>query len=585
MSEVEGPKKPSSVEDAAPARRVVPLRPVQGETKGSPIPLRPVSDHAPAAKPIPLRPVSSEPQENSVPLRPVSSKVVQPVPVARPVPVPATSPTADSKAEGAKPLPVPVAVSVTEAKPAVKVREEEDAATSEDATAVAVKAAPPWLVSAVVHMVILIVLGLWYLAAGGKRQVEIEVVYAEELGEQIEDDLMTAVEMDLPEILDPAFSIDDFAVDDPLASPPELDLSVDGAFTSLSELTTPSIGIALTGREKGAKQALLSAYGGTGTTEAAVQLGLEWLVKQQDPRTGIWSLSGPYADGGREENTLAATAMALLALQGAGNTHREGKHQRAVSRGANALVRMQDESGNFWKEGPYHHPLYSQAQATIAIVELYGMTKDERYRKPAQKALDYAAKIQNPTLGGWRYVPLQETDTSVTGWFVMALQSGKMAGLDVQSPSLDAISKYLDRVTKDGSFYAYRIGEEPTLTMTAEALLCRQYLGWAHDDARLREGVDYILERPIDYDEDENVYYWYYATQLMHHMGGDDWDRWNSVMREAVPERQVKDGRERGSWNPGGDRWGHIGGRLYTTCLSIFNLEVYYRHLPIYKHF
>jgi len=67
-------------------------------------------------------------------------------------------------------------------------------------------------------------------------------------------------------------------------------------------------------------------------------------------------------------------------------------------------------------------------------------------------------------------------------------------------------------------------------------------------------------------------------------MGGDDWDRWNNIMRQRIPEAQTKEGRERGSWEPGGDRWGHHGGRLYTTCLSIFMLEVYYRHLPIYKH-
>jgi hypothetical protein len=67
-------------------------------------------------------------------------------------------------------------------------------------------------------------------------------------------------------------------------------------------------------------------------------------------------------------------------------------------------------------------------------------------------------------------------------------------------------------------------------------------------------------------------------------MGGDEWDQWNKFMRQRVPERQVKAGKERGSWAPGGDRWGSHGGRLYTTCLSTYLLEVYYRHLPIYQH-
>jgi len=54
-------------------------------------------------------------------------------------------------------------------------------------------------------------------------------------------------------------------------------------------------------------------------------------------------------------------------------------------------------------------------------------------------------------------------------------------------------------------------------------------------------------------------------------------------MRQAVPEHQVKEGKEKGSWDPLRDRFGNHGGRLYTTCLSCLVLEAYYRHLPIYK--
>jgi hypothetical protein len=54
------------------------------------------------------------------------------------------------------------------------------------------------------------------------------------------------------------------------------------------------------------------------------------------------------------------------------------------------------------------------------------------------------------------------------------------------------------------------------------------------------------------------------------------------VLREKLPAEQVKDGVERGSWNPQGDDWASAG-RLYVTCLSVYMLEVYYRHLPIYQ--
>jgi hypothetical protein len=65
-------------------------------------------------------------------------------------------------------------------------------------------------------------------------------------------------------------------------------------------------------------------------------------------------------------------------------------------------------------------------------------------------------------------------------------------------------------------------------------------------------------------------------------MEGQIWEKWNLAMRAELPQHQVKNGPETGSWDPRGDRWS-VAGRLYTTCLSLYMLEVYYRHLPIYS--
>ena len=54
-------------------------------------------------------------------------------------------------------------------------------------------------------------------------------------------------------------------------------------------------------------------------------------------------------------------------------------------------------------------------------------------------------------------------------------------------------------------------------------------------------------------------------------------------MQQAVPTAQGKTVNDKGNWSPTGDRWGAHGERLYVTCLSINMLDVYYRHLPIYK--
>ena len=467
------------------------------------------------------------------------------------------------------------------------------ARAKEIAASVAIDAAPPWLVSLLVHLAVVIALALAYLPEELKSTFVVELAYGEELGEQMLDDTQFAdIETLQP---DPALSLDSEPVIDPMAALPELKIELEVVDAS-TDLTTPSIGIALSGREKGAKRALLAAYGGTGETEGAVGLALEWLKKYQQS-DGTWRLDGPYRDGVYEtENRLAATAMALLAFQGNGHTHLDGDYVRVVQRGKDALLEMQDADGCFFASlNPglqSQHQLYSQGQATIAICELYGMTKDPDLRKPAQSAIDYAVSIQSDEDnggGGWRYSPGTGVDTSVTGWFVIALQSGRMSQLNVPDEALRKISLFLDSATTDGIEYGYRAGEKPKISMTAEALLCRQYLGWSHSDPRLRQGMQAILATPIDWDppsrtETPNVYYWYYATQVAHHMGGKDWEEWNRVLRKELPLAQVKSGRERGSWNSAGDRYGSQGGRLYMTCMCTYMLEVYYRHLPVYKH-
>jgi len=77
------------------------------------------------------------------------------------------------------------------------------------------------------------------------------------------------------------------------------------------------------------------------------------------------------------------------------------------------------------------------------------------------------------------------------------------------------------------------------------------------------------------------MYYWYYATQTFHHVGGPLWNRWNLRMRDILIDTQKKGGGDAGSWDPRGQHAG--AGRLYMTALATCTLEVYYRHLPIFR--
>jgi hypothetical protein len=341
------------------------------------------------------------------------------------------------------------------------------------------------------------------------------------------------------------------------------------------------------GRSGDLKARLLRKGGGTDATEEAVALGLQWLRRNQRA-DGSWSLCGPYDSGARSENEVAATAMAMLAFMGAGSTHRDGQYNKELLKAARWLVKQQDRQGFMAARCDGHERMYAQAQAMIALCELYAMTGDSWIRPYAQASCDFACRAQSPQ-GGWRYQPRLDSDTSVTGWFVMGLKSGAAGGLEVDPHVFDRVIVFLDSVSVSsandyyGSVgYSYMVGRPATPAMTAEGLLCRQYTGWHRNMPSMRSSLEAITQNhPINARE-RDVYYWYYATQALHHFGGPMWTRWNDDMKVVLPGSQEKRGNEKGSWPPQGDAWGRQAGRLYTTCLSLYCLEVYYRHMPIY---
>lgn len=450
------------------------------------------------------------------------------------------------------------------------------------------RAMPSWLVSLVVHLVLLVLLALLAGPAGPNfGRVFLTMGQADGTSDEALTDF--AVEQDIPTLTDLDVAEAEEMVDVPMPSlvdasselneqefapvPVELGLGEPAVPAS------PMVG----GRTGSMKKTLLLLYGGTPITESAVEAGLKWLARNQT-KDGSWSLRGPYDDGGSAENRPAATAMALLAFMGAGNTHLEGEYKSVVEKGIRYLVKKQDRDGYFAKETREHQQAYAQAQCSVAICELYAMTKDSWLRDPAQLAIKCAEDWQAPE-GGWRYQPGFDSDTSVTGWFVMALQSGLAGGLEVDRAVLYRVSEFLDTVQSyKGAAYSYQARGAPSQAMTAEGLLCRQYLGWPRSHEALVAGVDALSTDYLFNMKDADFYYWYYGTQVLHHYGGEPWRAWNNVMRQELPAAQVKTGREAGSWAPQHDgRWGSAGGRLYTTCMAIYCLEVYYRHMPLYK--
>ncbi|NUQ62131.1 MAG: terpene cyclase/mutase family protein [Pirellulales bacterium] len=341
----------------------------------------------------------------------------------------------------------------------------------------------------------------------------------------------------------------------------------------------------LEGRRPGARARLVQEGGGNQASEEAVERGLRWLAVHQC-RDGSWNFNhnqgpcqGLCRHPGDSSSTTGATAMALLAFLGAGHTHVGGDYISSVRDGLYYLGGRAavTSNGADLQEGT----MYAQGLATMALCEAYGLTKDPGLKDLAQRAIDFIVFAQDRDGGGWRYAPGAPGDTTVTGWQLMALKSGQMARLSVPSPTVFAADRFLNQVqSQEGALYGYRT-PEPRPSTTAVGLLCRMYNGWGRSHPAIAQGAAYLSKLGPSKEAD-GMYFNYYATQVLHHLGGSEWERWNAKMRDSLISTQSGDGHEAGSWHFPGSH-SKAGGRLYCTAMAVLTLEVYYRYLPLYR--
>jgi len=319
---------------------------------------------------------------------------------------------------------------------------------------------------------------------------------------------------------------------------------------------------------------------------SAVALALEWLARHQ-LADGSWSFDhrrgacqGRCGDpGSLEDARIGATALGVLPFLGYGQTHKQGKYRDVVRRALAYLGKQMERDGSLHEAGG---TMYSHGLAAIALCEAYGMTRDTDLIRAAQKSLDFITQAQDPQGGGWRYAPQEPGDTSVVGWQLMALKSGHLSYLNVNPNTIKGASRFLDSVEEEsGAYYGYRAPGRSSAT-TAIGLLCRMYLGWKHENPALERGVEFLAKSGPS---DTNVYYNYYATQVLRHYGGPQWDAWNKQILASLTGRQQQQGHARGSWflGRGGDHGAERGGRHYQTCMCAMTLEVYYSKQLLYQ--
>lgn len=342
---------------------------------------------------------------------------------------------------------------------------------------------------------------------------------------------------------------------------------------------------------------------GVGTKPpTGIAAGLAWLVRQQE-KGGNWKLHEGYPDAGERviRTDAGATALALLALLGDGNTTIEGPHAKAVAKGVAYLKSIQKANGDYHdhEELGRQTAFYAHSQATIAMCEAYALTREASLKSSCERAVRFLLDSQHPQNGGWRYQPQSGEsmgDLSVTGWALMALHSARIAKLSVPFDNFERASLFLESVSEqNGARYKYQPNdplEKVSPAMTAEGLLCRQWLGWPKDHPSQTDALKYLLSeenKPSWAPGRRNVYAWYYTAQVLHNVGGPEWQAWYQHTSELILKGQVSGGGEvGGSWHPtkppgSNEEYATKAGRLYLTAMCLLVLETPIRHAAIYE--
>jgi hypothetical protein len=397
--------------------------------------------------------------------------------------------------------------------------------------------------------------------------------------------------------------------------------------------------------------------GATVGTEEAVLEGLRWLIRHQneDGSWGVDTLASrcsppdkPCIPAGTEVQpyyNTGLTGLALLCFLGQGisvgskieivDTTMGKRHQAGdvVKRGVRWLIDKQGKEQGYLSDPDAPYNMYSEALATMALCEAYGISRNRELKRPAQNAVNWlvaAQKLnQDGARWGWRYWSkkhlddslaagkidqvshnelVQDVDISVTGWVVMALKSAMLVGLEVPSDVMPGALAYAHYVTGKEGLVGYKSpygagqpisgpGDQftyHTATMSALGMLVRTFVSHDLEDPFLEEAARHIVKDLPSVSKDKlsiDYYYWYYATLALNQFDGPDsprrgagkyWEPWNKELIESILSLQdatkAKNVCAHGGWLEN-DRWGgHTGYALYSTAINVLTLEVYYRY-------
>jgi squalene cyclase len=357
-------------------------------------------------------------------------------------------------------------------------------------------------------------------------------------------------------------------------------------------------------------------------TRQAIEQGLRFLVRTQRP-DGSW-----LSDAGHKVNDdyvvqradvphVGVTALSILAFLAAGHVPGRGPYGAVVDRAVDFLLRSVRDVDGYVTANETR--MYEHAFATLALAEVYGMSRAPELRQKLQAAVQFTVRSQNTT-GGWRYQPFTvDSDMSVTVCQVVALRAARNVGLKVPQSTIDRALRYViesaitDRdQDEQGGFYYQPITtnfNRSSFSLAAAGLTTLFQAG-LYDDGSLRayvrrmripkdpvpriaDTVEYMRSR---YDElrafHSNHYYWYYgnyyAAQAMYTVGGTDprtWEDWYDRVRRDLLSMQRT---QPSAGSPGQvESYWHsnvgVSSHTFATSVALLILSMPFDYLPIHQ--
>jgi hypothetical protein len=311
----------------------------------------------------------------------------------------------------------------------------------------------------------------------------------------------------------------------------------------------------------GGKRDFVARGGGGARTEDACLHSLRFLAAARTAN-GSWDATASLEAGAL--SPVGTTSLVLLSFVGAGYSHLSKDAYDGISfgdvvrKGFDWLLAAQGPDGVVGaREGDW---ILNHALAALALSEAFGLTGSDRFKEPAQRALDALCALPCAD-GGWHRADRRARGEPLASAFaVFVLKSAQVANLTVPAVAASNVLRYFDGAIDDEGV----CGATESRATIAAGIRALALLREDRSDPRILAGAARLVADLPNWDRPDFLG-WHLAGLALFWLNGPSgatWKRYSDAMRTALVRNQKR------SWNDS----------VVDTALGTLALEIYYRY-------